>query len=100
MPVTEQEAEVAELWKAVLNCSHIEPEDNFFELGGHSLKLTKLFSQVYKKYGITPDYAAFFNAPTIRAMVKGLSQNRITATPPQQDAQSPEFIREVPNITR
>ena len=56
---------LAEIWTDLLGVSPIGLDDDFFELGGHSLIAIRLMSRVHKQFGVRPQLAALFEAPTI-----------------------------------
>lgn len=66
----EIESQVAAIWAEMLSLDSVGPEDDFFALGGHSLLALRMLSAVNGKFGIRPDLALLFRAPTLRDFVQ------------------------------
>jgi amino acid adenylation domain-containing protein len=67
-PRNDAEAELADLWSALLNVERVGVFDSFFELGGHSLLLTQLASRIEDRFGVKLSLRVLFGAPTIDEM--------------------------------
>ncbi|MHB9105595.1 MAG: non-ribosomal peptide synthetase [Armatimonadota bacterium] len=64
-PRDELEAQLAQIWQAVLGVEAVGVTDDFFELGGHSLLAVRLFSTIERMLGKRLPLASLFQAPTI-----------------------------------
>lgn len=69
-PQGETEAALAAIWSEVLGVDRVGRHDNFFELGGHSLAAMRVAACAQSRHGITLPIRAFFEAPTISAVVR------------------------------
>jgi amino acid adenylation domain-containing protein len=74
-PRNQPEADMAHIWKQVLEVSEISMDDNFFDLGGQSLIAVELISEVEKKFKIKMPISILFKYPTIEALVKNIAIN-------------------------
>jgi amino acid adenylation domain-containing protein len=83
-PRNEIEAEVAEIWAAVLRLERVGIHDNFFELGGHSLLATQIVARINQSFPIDFPLRQMFETPTVDAMAQCLATALRAATPPQQ----------------
>lgn len=66
------EAQLAELWTAVLGLPQVSITDNFFDLGGHSLLATQLLSRLRTAMGIEIPLRTLFETPTIEGLAAAL----------------------------
>ncbi|MGO9593510.1 MAG: AMP-binding protein [Steroidobacteraceae bacterium] len=80
-PRDEMEREVAEIWKSVLNLSHIGIHDNFFACGGDSLQALSVMAALEVRYAIRLSPKLFLDFPTIAQMAGYLR----TANPDRPD---------------
>ncbi|XLS27836.1 amino acid adenylation domain-containing protein [Flavobacteriaceae bacterium M23B6Z8] len=78
--LSEQEKEVAELWKNVLDTDRIHKDDNFFELGGHSLSATKLTALIKDKFGLDLTIKDVFIYPVFSDMMRLIQSKKATDT--------------------
>jgi thioesterase domain-containing protein len=62
------------IWEKLLDRSPIGPADNFFDLGGHSLLATRLAQEVERLVGHRVPIASLFQAPTISALARFLTE--------------------------
>ncbi|MEG4083317.1 amino acid adenylation domain-containing protein [Microcoleus sp. POL10_C6] len=69
-PQTPTEAEIAEIWTALLGLEKVGTNQNFFDLGGHSLMATQLISRVRSCFGVELALCDFFAAPTIENLAE------------------------------
>jgi amino acid adenylation domain-containing protein len=65
VPQSPVEEKLIEIWKTVLDVTHMGVHDNFFELGGHSLIAVRLFALMEKEFGRRLPLATLFRAPTV-----------------------------------
>jgi amino acid adenylation domain-containing protein len=80
-PRTEIEAQLAEIWRQVLNIERVGVYDNFFDLGGHSLLSVRLMAVIHKKLGQELPLSSLFQAPDIAGQAQLLQQNAQPWTP-------------------
>ncbi|WP_159586715.1 condensation domain-containing protein [Chelativorans xinjiangense] len=66
-PATGKERQLAEIWADVLGVDKVEGSDDFFALGGHSLLALRMLSAMRETFGVAPDLALLFRAPTLTA---------------------------------
>jgi acyl carrier protein len=59
------EAELAAIWKDVLNLDRVGANDNFFELGGHSLLATRVLSRLNHTFAVELPLSSIFESPTV-----------------------------------
>ncbi len=76
------EAELMDLWEAVLGIPVIGVRDNFFELGGHSLLAARLVDAIEQKFQKTLPPTAIFQAPTITQLADLVRQETWTGLSP------------------
>ena len=69
-PRTPLEAQLVQIWAAVLQLDQVGVEDHFFELGGHSLLATRLLSQIRTAFQVNMPLRAIFEAPTISGLAR------------------------------
>lgn len=62
MPVN---ADVAEIWRAVLRENDISAADDFFDLGGNSLLAMQVIVRVRRRFGVDIPIRAIFDNPTL-----------------------------------
>lgn len=74
-------ADVAQIWRTVLNENEIAATDDFFGLGGNSLLVMQVVSRVRRRFGIDIPIRALFDNPTLA----GFSKVVETAPPAQDD---------------
>ncbi|HEY0735345.1 MAG TPA: condensation domain-containing protein, partial [Herpetosiphonaceae bacterium] len=89
-PRTPLEAEVAQIWAAVLGQERIGVEDNFFALGGHSLLATQLIARVRQQFQCELPLQAVFDAPTVARLAVRIAQAQPSAALPLVAAARPE----------
>jgi len=77
-PRTAVEAQLAELWAALLGVEHVGVRDNFFELGGHSLLGIRMVTRVQQAFGVELPLRAIFEAPTVAALALQIELGRST----------------------
>lgn len=66
------EAEIAEVWREVLEKESVSATENFFEAGGHSLKASRFVQKLWKKLGLKLEIFEVFQYPTIRELANCL----------------------------
>jgi amino acid adenylation domain-containing protein len=68
------EKALARIWVDLLKLSEVGIFDNFFELGGHSLLAGQVLARVAHAFGASLPIRAIFEAPTIEALAKRVSE--------------------------
>ncbi|GAA0710926.1 hypothetical protein GCM10009430_00040 [Aquimarina litoralis] len=89
LPTTEEEKEIAAIWKELLNLDQVDVNVSFFELGGHSLLANQFISNIRNTRGIELSLNDFYKSPTIKELgllVPSLKKNTIQKiiTPDQE----------------
>ena len=64
------QAQIRDVWRAVLGREQIGIDDDFFALGGDSLKAIRLLARVQSELGLELRLSEFFTAPTIARMIE------------------------------
>ncbi len=80
--LTQREETLAALWADVLKQPNVNPDDNFFDLGGHSLLAVQAAARIRRAFGMEAPLRLFFEAPTVRAMARALTQAQTGLAPP------------------
>lgn len=75
---TSTEESLVDIWKEILNLSHVGIKDNFFELGGHSLIGVQLFIEIEKRLGVKLNLQSLFKSPTIESLAKIIDKEEST----------------------
>ncbi|MHA7060181.1 non-ribosomal peptide synthetase [Aquimarina sp. M1] len=66
LPSTNEEKEIAAIWKELLKLDKVDVNVSFFELGGHSLLANQFISNLRTQKGIELSLKDFYKSPTIR----------------------------------
>ncbi|HEX6908837.1 MAG TPA: amino acid adenylation domain-containing protein, partial [Longimicrobium sp.] len=74
------EAELVEIWQALLGVEEVGVTRSFFDLGGNSLLALRLFSQVNRRLGCDLPLATLFAGATIRHMADAIAEQRRAAS--------------------
>lgn len=69
-PRNDVERTLVGFWQELLGVAKVGVEDSFFDLGGHSLIAVRLFAMVKKTYRVDFPISVLFEAPTIAACAK------------------------------
>ncbi|MFI5218625.1 MAG: amino acid adenylation domain-containing protein [Bacteroidia bacterium] len=72
------EESLVDIWKEILNISHVGIKDNFFELGGHSLIGVRMFIEIENRLGVKLNLQSLFKAPTIEELAKIIDKEEST----------------------
>jgi amino acid adenylation domain-containing protein len=83
MPVN---ADVAEIWRAVLREEEISATDDFFDLGGNSLLAMQVIVRVRRRFSIDIPIRALFDNPTLAGF-----SNAVKGAPPVDDEELTEI---------
>ncbi|MEC0213195.1 condensation domain-containing protein, partial [Paenibacillus ehimensis] len=78
-PRTMLEAQLAHIWKDVLELSVVGVKDNFFDLGGHSLRATNLVAIIQKELQKNVQLRDVFQHPTIEQLAQVIEAMEQTA---------------------
>jgi len=74
---------LAKIWARVLGVEEVKPSDDFFALGGHSLLALRMFSAMKETFGVKPDLALLFKAPTLAAFCREVFGTNVPAPEPE-----------------
>jgi amino acid adenylation domain-containing protein/non-ribosomal peptide synthase protein (TIGR01720 family)/FkbM family methyltransferase len=80
-PSTDLEAQVAAIWREVLDIDRFGIHDNFFDLGGHSLKLARVHELLRSRIGLQLSIVDLFRYPTIHALAAQVDGRRDGSRP-------------------
>ncbi len=69
-PSSATEAQVAAIWREVLELSQVGVNDNFFDLGGHSLLATQVVSQIRKQFYMELPIRSLFEYATVGSLAE------------------------------
>jgi amino acid adenylation domain-containing protein len=72
------EEAIARIWAELLAAEKIGVFDNFFDLGGHSLLAGRALARVADAFGVSLPLRALFEAPTVAALARRISEARET----------------------
>ena len=64
-PLSPTEADLAGIWRRLLNLPGIAPEDHFFSIGGDSLAAVRMITEAEERFRIKLPVQAVFEAPTL-----------------------------------
>ncbi|MFN7459696.1 MAG: amino acid adenylation domain-containing protein [Akkermansiaceae bacterium] len=76
------EAQLAQIWSALLERQEIGIHDNFFDLGGHSLLAVKLLNLVQQELGQQLALRSLFQNPTIAQLAQHIGNREIQESNP------------------
>lgn len=68
------EAELAAIWKMLLNADILSHDENFFDLGGHSLLAAKMATMITAQTNIRAYVRDIYDAPTIHMLARTLEE--------------------------
>lgn len=78
-PQTALECDLASLWSEILGVAAVGVQDNFFDLGGDSIAAVRLTTRMQQLLDDGVMLAAVFEAPTIAALARYLSERHAAA---------------------
>jgi amino acid adenylation domain-containing protein/FkbM family methyltransferase len=82
-PRTELEAQVAAIWREILQLDAVGVTDDFFELGGHSLLATKMISRVRAATGVDLPLRTIFDASTVEGIALAVVEQQARDVDPE-----------------
>ncbi|MBX7265792.1 amino acid adenylation domain-containing protein [Micromonospora sp. Llam7] len=65
--------QLLDIWREVLEVPTLGPDDNFFDNGGHSLKVTRVVSRVRTVFGWDVPVSLLFENPTVATFAAALA---------------------------
>lgn len=74
LPGSTVEKSIAAIWEEALELPRVGLHENFFELGGHSLITVRIIAQIRESLGVTLDFGAVFEAPTVAELARRVEQ--------------------------
>ena len=92
------EAQVAQIWRDVLDIETIEPGSHFFDLGGQSALAVRTLLRIERALGYQADVTTLFKAPTLRAFVEALIGEQAPRQTPRASTLPPSRPRSVGGI--
>lgn len=75
VPLPGLEADIAQIWQAVLKVEQVGRTDNFFDLGGHSLLATRLIHAINKELSLGLSLSDLIENPTLDDLAASASTN-------------------------
>jgi len=75
-PRTDTEAQLATIWRELLQLDKVDIEQNFFELGGHSLLALQMTARIRRAMEVELPVRSVFNSPTIAALAQEVDSAR------------------------
>jgi FkbH-like protein len=95
-PRTPLEAQLCEMWAALLNVASVGIDDNFFHLGGHSLLAVQLLSRVREEHGADLSLEIVYSGNfTVAELAAAIERREMEQTVPEYDA----LLRELEALT-
>ena len=67
-PRSDNEREIADVWKKVLGLEKVGVNDNFFDVGGNSLKIITISAELKRLLGIDIPVTKMFQYPTVASL--------------------------------
>ncbi|WP_187434276.1 non-ribosomal peptide synthetase [Paenibacillus methanolicus] len=68
VPLTAEQARLADIWRDILRVPNVAATDHFFEIGGHSLRAAALLQRIYEQTGAALTFRDVFDHPTLAEM--------------------------------
>jgi len=94
-PRNEIEAELVEMWQALLAVEQIGIYDNFFDLGGHSLLATQLIARIRAAFQVDLPLRRLFTAPNIANLADLITETLIAE---EDDAALAQLLAELEEL--
>ncbi len=82
-PRNDLEAQIAAIWREILQTDAVGVEDDFFEFGGHSLLATRVISRIRAAIGVELPLRTLFEAPTIEGLALAVVQQQAEGMDPE-----------------
>lgn len=76
-PHDEVEAEIACIWKELLQVGRVGADDNFFELGGHSMLAIKALFRLNDRLGCSLRATDIYNSPTVQELASRIREGKV-----------------------
>lgn len=74
--LSDEEQDIAEIWKTVLAVDHVSRNDDFFKLGGNSLLAVSLIARVNESFGANLPIQSIFDGRGIASLAQRLRQGQ------------------------
>lgn len=81
-PRSPLEAQLLDLWQAVLGRPVHSVHDNFFALGGHSLMATQVMARVRSRFDVEVSLRTLFEAPTVAGLAEAIVEQELAQADP------------------
>lgn len=83
-PRTDEEREIAAIWREILQIDDVGVTQDFFELGGHSLLLVQVAARLRETFDVEISMRALFNARTVEAMLDVVLEAELAELDPEE----------------
>jgi len=77
-PRNDLEAQLVQIWQAVLKLDQVGVHDNFFDLGGHSLQVVVMLARVRAQLGVEVAVKDFYALDSLEALARSLEDTAQT----------------------
>jgi amino acid adenylation domain-containing protein len=90
-PRNAAEAQLVELWQAILGVPEVSVHDDFFALGGHSLLATQLIARVRDAFSVALPLKYIFRYPSPATLGEVITALKTTSTGPKSATDGDEY---------
>jgi acyl carrier protein len=74
-------AELADVWREVLEVERVGVADDLFDLGGHSLAITRITVRIRSQLGVDVPLVSFYDTPTVAGIAAVIEEIRRNSRP-------------------
>jgi amino acid adenylation domain-containing protein/FkbM family methyltransferase len=91
-PQSDNEREIAKVWKKVLGLEKVGINDNFFDVGGNSLKIINISAELKRLLGIDIPVVKMFQYPTIASLARYIAKADHTEISQEKEKEREEAV--------
>ncbi|SFX03153.1 non-ribosomal peptide synthase domain TIGR01720/amino acid adenylation domain-containing protein [Pseudomonas sp. NFACC49-2] len=77
------QAQIAQVWRELLQVDEVQGDDHFFLLGGNSIIATQVVARLRETLGVTLELRLLFEAPTLSAFTAAVAASQQDGNPSQ-----------------